>query len=125
MRIEFVTGNGDLTNLIVAESHALGLTQQVLAYLLKTSCSCQQLLYTMDVGQTAKEPLVNLGKVMQFVNGITLSERLLNSRQTTVCRIDQLSLDIGNMNIVADKSVQALTNHTHTLLDSLLEGASY
>ena len=61
---------------------------------------------------------------MQLIHGITLVKSLLYGRQTTVGRINQLSLDIRHMHVVAHKSVQSLSNHTHTLLDSLLKGAA-
>ena len=125
MRIKFIAGYGQLTNLIIAESHAFGLTQQILADIFEITCCSQLLLDIVDVSQTAKEPLVNLGQFMQLIDSITLRKCQLNSRQTAVGRINQLGLDIRNMNVVADKSVQALSDHTHTLLDSLLKGASY
>ena len=125
MRIEFIARYGKFTYLIITESHTLGLTQQIIGNLLEITCGSQLLLDIVNVGQTAQEPLVNLGQFMQFIYGIALSESLLNGRQTAVGRIHQLCLDIGHMNVVAYKSVQALSDHTHTLLDSLLKGASY
>ena len=125
MRIKLIARYSQLTDLIITESHAFGLTQQILGNILKVTCSSQLLLDIVDVGQTAQEPLVNLGQLMQLIDCITLSKCQLNGRQTAVGRIDQLCLDIRNLYNVAYKSVQALSYHTHTLLDSLLKGASY
>ena len=120
-----ITLYGQLTYLIVTESHALGLAEKILSYSLQTAGSRKMLLDAVYVGQTAQEPLVNACKLMQTVHCVTLSERKLQSRQTLIGRIYQLSLDIGNLDGVAHESVQALSDHTHTFLDSLLEGTSY
>ena len=75
-----------------------------------------------DMLQFLQEPLVDLGQVVNLVNGITLVHSLRDDEDTLVGWLLQGSVDVSDFQLlVLHEAVHALTNHTKTLLDSLLE----
>ena len=75
--------------------------------------------------QLLKEPLVNLGKIVYLVYGIALVHSLRDDKHTLVGRLAQSCVDVFNLKfLVLNEAVHALTNHTQTLLNSLLEVAT-
>ena len=78
-----------------------------------------------DMLQLLEEPLVNLSQLVDIVNGISLVHSLRDDEDTLVCRFTKSSVDIRNLEfLVLNEAVHALTDHTETLLDSLLEVAA-
>ena len=72
-----------------------------------------------------KEPLVNLGKVVNLVDCITLVHSLRDDKHTLVGRLAQSCVNIFNLKfLVLNETMHALTYHTQTLLDSFLKIAA-
>ena len=72
-----------------------------------------------------EEPLVDLCKFVDLVNGVTLVHSLRDDEHTLVGRLAQSCVDIVNLKfLILYEAVHTLTNHTQTLLDSLLEVAT-
>ena len=75
--------------------------------------------------QLLEEPLVDLCKFVNLVDGITLVHSLRDDKHTLVGRLAQSSIDIFNLKLlVLNEAVHTLTDHAQTLLDSLLEVAT-
>ena len=72
-----------------------------------------------------QEPHVNLCQFLDALHGISLFEGLCNGEDAEVGGVLQFLFHVveGGM-VVAHKAVHALSNHTQSLLDHLLEGAS-
>ena len=75
--------------------------------------------------QLLEEPLVNLGQIMNLINGVSLVHSLGDDEDTLVSRLAQSSVDVRNLKLlVLNEAVHALTDHTQTLLDGFLEVAA-
>ena len=78
------------------------------------------------VAELVEEPAVNLGKLVQAVDGISFGKSLGYDEYATVGRRCERRLDVGYLHIaVAGKAVHALAYHTQALLDCLFKGTSY
>ena len=72
-----------------------------------------------------EEPLVDLCKFVNLVDGVALMHSLRDDEHTFVGRLAQSCVDIVNLKfLILYEAVHTLTNHTQTLLDSLLEVAT-
>ncbi len=76
-----------------------------------------------DMLQLLEEPLVNLGQVVNALDGVALVHSLCDDEHTLVGRLSAKLSSISSISslLVLYEAVHALTNHTKTLLDSLLE----
>ena len=72
-----------------------------------------------------EEPLVDLCKFVNLVDGVALMHSLRDDEHTLVGRLAQSCVDIVNLKfLILYEAMHTLTNHTQTLLDSLLEVAT-
>ena len=75
--------------------------------------------------QALQEPDVNLGQLFDALNGITFLQSLCNGKDTQVGGVLQFVVQILELGVVvAHESVHALSDHTQSLLDHLLERTS-
>ena len=75
--------------------------------------------------QALQEPDVNLGKLLDALNTITILQRLCDSKDTQVGGVCQGVVQVVELGVVvAHETVHALTNHTQTLLNHLLKRAT-
>ena len=83
------------------------------------------MLIVNDILQLFDEPRVNLGQLIDAVNGIALFQSLSNSKDAQIGWIGEFFVKVVEFRVVvAHKAVHALTNHAESLLDKLLEGAA-
>ena len=83
------------------------------------------MLQVYDMLQSLQEPLVNLGELLDMVDGVTFLQSLCDGKDTEVGRIGKCILQVVELGVVvAHESVHALSDHAETLLNHLLEGAS-
>ena len=75
--------------------------------------------------QALQEPHVNLCQLLNTLYGVALLQGLSNSEYTQVGRVSQFLVQVVELSVVvAHKSVHALSDHTQTLLNHLLERAA-
>ena len=111
-------------NLEIGKSIDLGGTQEFLVQSIDVAL-LHRLVDIDDVLQFLEEPLVNLGEFMNLVNSISLVHGLGNHEHTLICWLLQGCIDIINLKLlVLYEAVHALTYHTKTLLNGLLEVAA-
>ena len=112
-------------NLEVGEALYLGLAQKLGGHIVETIVCMQLLGGVHDVHQLLQEPAVNLGELVNLVDGVAGTHSLGDDEDALVGRLAQCLVNIGNLQLlVVNEAVHALTNHAETLLDNLLEGAT-
>ena len=112
-------------NLEIGETINLSCTQQFAVKNVDACATLQLLINIDDMLELLKEPLVNLSEVVNLVNCVTTVHSLRNHEHTLICRLTKSSIDIFNLKfLVLNETVHALTDHTKTLLKSLLEVAT-
>ena len=78
-----------------------------------------------DILKLVKEPLVDLGEVMDLVDSVTGAHCLGNNEYTVVCRLPQGSLNVRHLQfLVSYEAMGSLADHPESLLDGLLEAAA-
>ena len=93
---------------------------------LSHALACVKLLRGVhDVLQLLEEPAVDLGEVVNLVDGVASAHSLRDDEDALVSGLAQCLVDVGNLELlVLYEAVHALTNHAETLLDNLFEGAT-
>ena len=72
-----------------------------------------------------EEPLVDLCKFVNLVDGVALMHSLRDDEHTLVGRLAQSCVDIVNLKfLILYEAMHTLTNHTKTFLDSFFKSAS-
>ena len=109
----------------VRESESLRLAHHAGLYLLKTVIRLKPVLEVHDVLHALDEPWVNLCQLLYALYRVSLLECLRYGEDTEVGRIGQLLVEVLEFRVVvADKAVHALSYHSETLLEHLLERAA-
>ncbi len=112
-------------NLEIAETATFYLQQQLIGQFLKLIILQQLVLQVDNMLQALQEPNVNLGKLLDTLDGVALFESLSDSKDTQVGWVSQLLVEVIKLGVVvAHETVHALTNHTQALLNHLLEAAT-
>ena len=112
-------------NLEVAEALALSFAQQVGRHLVDVVILFQFLIGTHYALELLEEPLVNLGEVVNLIDRIASLHGLGDDKNTLVGRFAESLVDVIDLNdLVFDKAMHTLTNHTETLLYCLFECSS-
>ena len=112
-------------HLEVGEALYLCLAQELCGNL-SYALACVKLLRGVhDVLQLLEEPAVNLGELVDLVDGVASAHSLRDHEDTLISRFAQSLVDVSNLELlVLYEAVHALTDHAETLLDNLLEGAT-
>ena len=95
------------------------------------------MLVIYDILHALDEPRVNLGQLLDALDGVTFLQSLGDGEDTEVGRVGQRVVQVIEFHVVrvrklliqvvelgvvvADETVHSLTNHTETLLEHLLE----
>ena len=83
------------------------------------------MLQVNDMLQSFQEPHINLGQLLDALHAVSLFQCLCNGKDTKVGRILQGIVKVVEMNmVITHESVHALTNHTQSFLNHLLEGTT-
>ena len=99
--------------------------QQELRSKLVAQLPMQFLVDVNNMLEFLQEPLVDLGELVNLVDGISLVHRLGDDEDTLVGRLPQSTVDILDVQLfVRHEAMHALSDHTQTLLDGLLEGTT-
>ncbi len=103
----------------------LGDTQQHFGNCFKVVETLEFLAGIEDIAKFIEEPLVDFGKVVDTVYGITLFESFRNNEDTAVGRLFKRSLDIGNVYLaVFGETVHTLADHSQAFLNRFFECAA-
>ncbi len=109
----------------VGEAALLHLKQQRVGQVLQAVVLHQLVLQVYDVLQSLKEPLVNLGQLLNAVDGVAFLQCLCDSKDAEVGGVGQCVVQIVELGVVvAHEAVHTLAYHAQTLLNHLLEGTS-
>ena len=109
----------------ITEAHDLGLAQGIGRYAPDAVVGFELVLLVDDVFQSLQEPLVNLGKLFDTVDGITLLKGLGDGKDAQVCGVGKLVVEVVEVQtLVAHEAVHALPYHTQTFLNEFLETAA-
>ncbi|KAI6760251.1 hypothetical protein HG531_013452 [Fusarium graminearum] len=110
-------------NLSVGETHLLGLENLIFLQALEATSLLKLASAVNNVLQLVKEPLVDLGQLMDLVNGVVLVEHgLADSEPSTVGRVLELKVKI--LKLVALESNESRVDLTDSLLERLLKGSA-
>ena len=83
------------------------------------------MLVVNDVFKALKEPLVNLGKFKQAVDGVAFLQRLRYGEGTHIGRICQFVVEVVKLHVlIAHEAVHTLTYRTQTLLNDFFKCAA-
>ena len=119
----FIQCDGDLA---VGEALLLGPAQQVLRQGGDIVTGIQLTPGPDDVGELVEEPLVNLGQVVDPVDGPAERHGLCDVEDTGVGGIGQgIGKVLHFVRFVTDKAIRPLPYHPEAFLDGLLEGQAY
>ena len=123
-RLELVLKTNGTRNLEVGETVHLSGAQELLVESVDVAL-LHSLIDVDDVLEFLEEPLVDLCKFVDLVDGVALMHSLRDDEHTLVGRLAQSCVDIVNLKfLILHEAVHTLTNHAQTLLDSLLEVAT-
>ena len=123
-RLELVLKTYGACNLEVGEAVYLSRTQEFLVESVDVAL-LHSLIDVDDVLELLEEPLVDLCKFVNLVDGIALVHSLRDDKHALVGRLAQSCVDIFDLKLlVLNEAVHTLTDHAQTLLDSLLEVAT-
>ena len=113
------------SDLEVGEALTLGLSQQGLAQFLKGAEGGELCGSVDDVHQLVDEPAVYLGELVYLLRGVAVGQGLGYNEDAVVGGLAEGLVDVldGNL-LVAGEAVGSLSDHSQTLLQSLLEGAA-
>ena len=113
------------SDLEIGETLAFGLAQQSLVQLLEGVQGLELRGRVDDVHQLVDEPAVYLGELVYLLRGITVDKGLGNDEDAVVGRLPQGLVDVlYRYFLIACEAVRSLADHSQTLLQGLLEGAS-
>ena len=80
------------------------------------------MLVIYDILHALDEPRVNLGQLLDALDGVAFLQSLGDGEDTEVGRVRKLLIQVIKLGVVvANETVHSLTNHTETLLEHLLE----
>ena len=112
----------EAANLEVREAQYLSLAQYLGRNLLQRIIFRKLVLVIYDILHALDEPRVNLGQLLDALDGVTFLQSLSNGEDTEVGRVGKLLIQVIKLGVVvAYEAVHSLTNHTETLLEHLLE----
>ena len=110
----------------IRESLQLGTAQKIIVNNIYILTFLQFLISGIYIVQLLKKPLVYLRQFMNFVNRISLGKRLVNNKDTFVCRFFKRSFNVFYFQfLIIDKTVHALSYHSETFLNNFFKGTSY
>lgn len=113
-------GHGDLS---VRETQLLGLENLVLLQSLEAAGSLHLAGAVNQVLELVQEPFVNLGQVMDLVDGVVLVEHgLANGEPSAVSRVLELKVEI--VKLVTLETDKARVNLTNSLLERFFKGTT-
>ena len=110
----------DFCDLEVGESGAFEFAHKVVRYLLDVAVLLSLFAEVEDVFQSVYEPLVYLGEVVDLVNCKAIGKSVRNGKNPHIRRLGEFLLDVVDV-LIGDESVHTLSNHSQTLLYSLLK----
>ena len=109
-------------NLEVRESQYLSLAQYLGWNLLQSIIFRKLVLVIYDILHALDEPRVNLGQLLDALDGVAFLQSLSDGEDTEVGRVGKLLIQVIELGVVvAYETVHSLTNHTETLLEHLLK----
>ena len=112
----------EAANLEVREAQYLSLAQYLCRNLLQSIIFRKLVLVIYDILHALDEPRVNLGQLLDALDGVAFLQSLGNGEDTEVGRVGKLLIQVFELGmVVAYETVHSLTNHTETLLEHLLE----
>ena len=115
----------EAANLEVREAQYLSLAQYLGWNLLQSIIFRKLVLVINDILHALDEPRVNLGQLLDALDGVAFLQSLGNGEDTEVGRVGKLLIQVFELGVVvAYETVHSLTNHTETLLEHLLERAA-
>ena len=113
------------SDLEIGETLAFGLAQQSLVQLLEGVQGLELRRSVDDVHQLVDEPAVYLGELVYLFRGITVDKSLGNDEDAVVGRLPEGLVNVlYRYFLIACEAVRSLADHSQTLLQGLLEGAS-
>ena len=75
--------------------------------------------------QTRQEPLIDLGQLLDAINGVAFLQGLCNGKDAQVGGILKGIVEVVEADVVvANEAVHALSNHAKALLNHFFEGAT-
>ena len=123
-----VAGTGfehEACNLEVGESGGLHLGEELVGELFQLVEGHELVLQVDDALESLEEPHVDLGELLDALDGVTLLQGLSDGEDAQVGGVLQGVVEVVEAGVVvAHESVHALSDHAQTLLDHLLEGTS-
>ena len=109
-------------NLEVREAQYLSLAQYLGRNLLQSIIFRKLVLVIYDILHALDEPRINLGQLLDALDGVTFLQSLGDGEDTEVGRVRKFLIQVIKLGVVvAYETVHSLTNHTETLLEHLLE----
>ena len=112
----------EAANLEVREAQYLSLAQYLGWNLLQSIIFRKLVLVIYDILHALDEPRVNLGQLLDALDGVAFLQSLGNGEDTEVGRVRKFLIQVFELGmVVAYETVHSLTNHTETLLEHLLE----
>ena len=112
-------------NLEVREAGTLHFQQQLVGQLLQCIVFQQLMLQVNDMLQSLQEPYINLRQFLDALDAVALFQSLCNGEDTQVGGVLQFLVEVVELRmVVPHEAVHALSDHTQSLLDHLLEGAA-
>ena len=125
IHIHLVAQSNGFRDLEVRETLYLGFAHQVLVNVLEGASCFEFVVGLNDILEFLKEPTVDLCELVQAVDAVTRMQCLREEEDTLVGWSGQSVVEVVHMQLfVLGKTVHALTNHTKTLLDGILEGTT-
>ena len=112
----------EAANLEVREAQYLSLAQYLGWNLLQSIIFRKFVLVIYDILHALDEPRVNLGQLLDALDGVAFLQSLSDGEDTEVGRVGKLLIQVIKLGVVvANEAVHSLTNHTETLLEHFLE----
>ena len=112
----------EAANLEVREPQYFSLAQYLGRNLLQSIIFRKLVLVIYDILHALDEPRINLGQLLDALDGVTFLQSLGDGEDTEVGRVGKFLIQIIELGVVvAYETVHSLTNHTETLLEHLLE----
>ena len=112
-------------NLEIAKTKYLGFTENVGAQVFNLVVRFEFVLEIYDVFEFADEPRIDFGEFVNTVDCVAILQRLRNRKNAEVGRVGEFVVEVGKLGVVvANKTVHTLSNHSQTLLNQFLEGAT-
>ncbi len=109
----------------VREAQNLGLAQYLGRNLLQCVVFRKLVLVVYYILHALDEPRVDLGQLLDALDGVAFLQSLGDGEDTEVGRIGKLLVQVVELGVVvAYETVHSLTDHAQTLLEHLLERAA-